>query len=140
MKWIFVLAAAAILTGLFGLPFREYDTAKLLPIQTLQADVQGGKVVLLSEAGRGEGENFLQAVEDLRKNASGDVFFDTAEHLLLCDDALLSQILESELLRPAAQVYFTSGLRETRGLSEYLSAHPSELTLSLLRAKELGGA
>ena len=134
----FVIPIALILTILFGLPFREHDTAKLLPIQSLQAEVREGRVRLVSEAGEGVGENFLQAVEDLRSRASGDVFFDTAEHLVLQDAALLPQILESGLLRPAAQVYFVSELQQQEGLSDYLSAHPSKLTLATLQATKYG--
>ncbi len=131
----YTLAAALLLTVLLGLPFREYDTGKLLPIQTLQADLENGRVLLVSEAGSGEGDTFAEAVEDLRKKASGDVFFDTAEHLVLCDASLLPQILEEDLLRPAAQVYFAHALQAPDGLSDYLSAHPAGLTLAKLRAE-----
>ena len=31
MKWLYLIAAA-VLTLIFGLPFREYDTARLLPL------------------------------------------------------------------------------------------------------------
>lgn len=135
----FVIPIALILTLVFGLPFREHDTAKLLPIQSLQAEVKDGRVRLVSEAGEGVGENFLQAVENLRKKAAGDVFFDTTEHLLLCDARLLPQILASGLLRPAAQVYFVSQLQEQEGLSDYLAAHPSNLTLASLQSMGRGG-
>lgn len=134
MKWLII--AALLLTLIFGLPFREYDTAKLLPMETLQADTRDGKVLLVSEAGSGEGETFLAAVEDLRQKAPGDVFFDTAEHLVLCDSSLLPQILEAELLRPAAQVYFAQELQAPEALSSYLSAHPSSLTIAKLRAEK----
>lgn len=132
----FIIPIALILTLLFGLPFREHDTAKLLPIQSLQAEVREGRVHLRSEAGEGAGESFLQAVEDLRQNAAGDVFFDTTEHLLLCNAELLPQILESGLLRPAAQVYYVTELQEQEGLSDYLSAHSSQLTLAALQAAD----
>lgn len=139
MKWLCTALAAILLTAVFGLPFEEYDTAKLLPIETLQVAAGGQGVLLLSEAGSGEGKDFTAAVESLRQNASGDVFFDTAEHIVLCDARLLPQLLESELLRPAANVYFAESFQDPAGLSSYLAAHKSDLTLAHLRAAEEKG-
>ncbi len=134
MKWL--LIGAALLTLLFGLPFREYNTEQLLPIQTVQVLHDRDGVTIVSEAGSGKGDNWESAVADLRKNASGDVFFDTAEQLLLCADGkdLLPQLLQSGLLRPAAQVYRTGELYQAEGLSAYLAAHSSGVTIRDLRA------
>ena len=134
MKW-FCLATAVLLTVIFGLPFREYDTARLLPLRTVQADVTSCGVRLVSEAGAGEGTTWADAVADLRKNASGEVFFDTAEQVVLCDRSLIAAAVESGNLRPAAQVYFADALRDPDGLHEYLSAHESPLTVADLRAE-----
>ncbi len=128
MKWLCIALALALVLA-FGLPFREYDTAKLLPIQTLQGDIIEGQVCLVSEAGEGTGPDFLSAVENLRENAAGDVFFETTEHLILCSEALLPQIIDSRLLRPSAQLYTAPELQAPEGLWEYLAAHPSAVTL-----------
>ena len=133
MKW-FCLATAILLTVIFGLPFRECDTARLLPLRTVQADVTSRGVRLVSEAGAGEGATWADAVADLRKNASGEVFFDTAEQIILCDRSLTDQVVKSDLLRPAAQVYYADALRPPEGLNEYLTAHESTLTVADLKA------
>ena len=133
MKWLYLLLAVA-LTGLFGLPFREYDTARLLPIRTLQATVTEQGVKIVSEVGEGEGVTWETAVQDLRDKASGEVFFDTAEQIILCDRSLTDQVVESGLLRPAAQVYYADALRSPEGLNEYLTAHESTLTVADLKA------
>ncbi len=134
MKWLY-LAAAVLATFIFGLPFREYDTAKLLPIHTVQAAHTADGVQLVSEVGTGEGASWQEAVEDLRKNAAGEVFFDTAEQVVFCDRTLVSEAVESDVLRPAAQVYFSDHLQDPQGLNEYLSAHESRLTVADLRAE-----
>ena len=134
MKWLSLLLAV-VLTLIFGLPFREYDTAQLLPLRTVQADVTPRGVRIVSEAGAGEGATWADAVEDLRKIASGEVFFDTAEQVILCDRSLIAPAVGSGDLRPAAQVYFADALREPDGLHEYLSAHESPLTVADLRAE-----
>ena len=133
MKWLYLVLAVA-LTGVFGLPFREYDTARLLPIRTLQAAVTEQGVKIVSEVGEGEGVTWEAAVQDLRDKASGEVFFDTAEQIILCDRSLTAQVVESGLLRPAAQVYYADTLRSPEGLNEYLTAHESSLTVADLKA------
>ena len=128
MKW--TLFAALILILLYGLPFRDYDTAKLLPIRCLQARREQGEIVLRSEHGEGRGETWDKAVENLRKNASGEVFFDTAEQIVCSDAALAQEAANSKLLRPAAEVYFAEEFSDPAALHQYLSAHPSMQKIS----------
>ena len=129
--WSAALCAAVILTLLFGLPFRAHDTAKLLPLQTVQAALDGAEVRVLSERGEGRGATWQEAVDDLRKNASGEVFFDTAEQLVLCREAvtLLPQIVQAGTLRPAAQVFRAERLFDAETLGDYLNAHPGGVTV-----------
>lgn len=121
---------AAVLTAVFGLPFREYETQRLLPVRTLQARRTEGGVYLLSEAGEGGGATWEAAVEALRQNASGEVFFDTAEHVVFSDADLATDAARSGILRPSAQVHFSAELREAETANAYFSAHPSPLRLS----------
>lgn len=134
MKWCYALAAI-VLTCVFGLPFSEYDTASLLPIKTIQAARTRDGVTIVSEVGRGVGETWSDAVSDLRENASGEVFFETAEQVIFCSRTLASEAVESGDLRPSAQVYFARKLCEPEGLNAYLSAHESDLTVADLRAE-----
>jgi len=134
MKWTYLLAAVA-LTAIFGLPFRAYDTGKLLPVRTVQAALTAdGAVRLVTEIGEAEGETWAAAVAALRERASGDVFFDTAEQLVVCAPSLLPQIVESGDLRPAAQVFFADAPTNPTGLNAYLRAHESALTVAEVRA------
>ena len=134
MKWIYP-TLAVILTLAFGLPFQEYDTARLLPIKTVQVERTEKGVHLISEVGEGEGADWRAAVEDLRANAPGDVFFDTAEQVIFCNRSLVAQVVASEELRPAAQVYYADAPLDPEGLNEYLSAHESDITVADLRAE-----
>lgn len=133
LKWCAALLTAVVLCLCWGLPFEEYDTAELLPLGTVQVARQGGRVMVRSEAGSGTGENFAEAVEALKAKAAGQVFFETAEHIVLCDPGLLPQVAASPLLRPAAKVYFSPRLIDSQGLNRYLSAHSSSLTIGALR-------
>lgn len=130
MKWWLALLTAIVLTLIFGLPFREYETQQLLPIKTLQAEYTENGIHIASDVGEGKGESWQSAVEDLRKNASGDVFFDTAEQLAVTDRLLALEAAHSGELRPSAQVYLVSELAPMKGLYEFLKAHPSDWQIS----------
>lgn len=132
MKYLFT---ALVLTLLLGLPFRTVDTQRLLPLLTIQVAREDGAVRLRSEAGEGVGADWGAAVADLRAQASGEVFFDTAEHIVVCDRDLLPQLLRSGVLRPAARVYFADAFRDVEGLEAYLSAHPSGVTVAQLQSE-----
>lgn len=128
--WIAGLAAA-VLAVWFGMPFRTRDTARLLPLRTVQVEADAEGVYLRSEQGEGRGGNWREAVENLRENTPGDVFFDTAEQLVLCGAAekLLPEIVDSGCLRPAAQIYHAAELRPAKGLNALLNAHESGVTV-----------
>lgn len=136
MKWICTVLVAAALTLLFGLPFREYDTAKLLPIRTVQVEQTDAGVHIVSEVGEGTGRTWREAVQSLRAGTPGDVFFETAEQVVFCgrSESIAETVAESGDLRPAAQIYSAASVREPDGLNAYLSAHESLVTLADVRA------
>lgn len=134
MKWFPTVLLAAALTLIFGLPFREYDTAQLLPIRTIQVEKTAKGVHILSDAGEGTGENWAAAVENLRENAAGEVFFDTAEQIVFRGGAVVREAVESGDLRPAAQIYFVSELRKDDLLNDYYKTHQSDLSVAERRA------
>lgn len=127
MKYFFAAAAIGLIVA-FGMPFQKYNTERLLPVLTLQVE-RKDEVHLVTEVGEGRGQNWDAAVADLRKNAPGDVFFQTAEAVIFCGSPV-EEVLTSGLLRPAARVYTASALREPEGLYAYLMAHESSLTVA----------
>lgn len=130
------LAVLALL--IWGLPFPAYETATLLPVETVQlARTEDGRVLLRTEAGDGVGADWASAVRELRANAPGTVLLDTAEQLVLCADEpeLLQEAAESGDLRPAVQLRYADALRGTDGLAELLHAHESDWTLAEVLAQ-----
>ena len=89
---------------------------------------------LISDVGEGEGNTWNEAVEDLRRKASGHVFLDTVEHVVFCGRGRVTEVLSGGQLRPAAQVYFSEKPLEREDLAEYLAAHPAPMTLADLQA------
>lgn len=136
MKWSIFLAV--VLCFVFGLPFQDLDTQKLLPVQTIQILRSEKGIRIISDAGEGEGASWEEAVEDLKNSAPGHVFFDTAEQVIFCDFGLSEEVLKGGQLRPAARVWFGRTPVEAEKmeqLSQWLSAHPSDLTLADLQAR-----
>ena len=128
MKWALCVAVGLIF--FYGLPYREYETARLLPIQCLQAHRQGGEIVLRWEEGEAVGQNWQSAVDALRREAKGELLFDTASQLVVSDEALAREIGESGVLRPGAQVFFATELSDAEELLSYLTAHSTQRTLA----------
>ena len=135
MKWTLLAAAALVLCC--GLPFRTHETRTLLPVQTVQAERTEAGVRIVTEAGEGSGATWDDAVAALRMAAPGEVYFDTAGQVVLCGktDRLVNELLESGILRPAAQVRRSGGLTDPEGLFDLLEAHASPVTVGLLRAE-----
>ena len=119
-SWLLILLGSLLL---LAMPFRKYDTESLLPIVCIQAQRRNGQVYVLSEAGRGVGDTWTEAVEDLRNNALGEVFFDTAEQAVFSDMGLAMEAVESGFLRPSAEVFLATGFRDPEELSAYLKQH-----------------
>lgn len=132
------LTAALRITGL--LPFKTTDVAQLKPVEALVVSVENGKVILNSGEADGQGDTWETALQDLRQGAEGTLFLETAEQLVLCAEAeaLLPKIIRSEVLRPAAMVYYCEdAVPDPEQVSAYLSAHPAGLTLQQVWAAQM---
>lgn len=122
MRWTTAVVLAAVLTAIFGRPFPQYATQKLLPIRTLRAERTAEGVHIVSEVGEGRGADWAAAVEELR--ARGDVFFATAEELVCADREIVRQAVLSGDLRPAARVSFSDA--EGMTVAELRAAYVGE--------------
>lgn len=137
---ILVLAVAALrLTGL--LPFESSDVAELVPVQALVISTSGSKIVLDGGQCRGIGTDWDSAWQDLRTGAQGHVFLGTADHVVLCGNAvsLLPQVADDPVLRPAASVCVCpDAVPDADTVAQYLQAHDPGVTLQQVRALRLG--
>ena len=132
-SWLLILLGSLLL---LAMPFRKYDTESLLPIVCIQAQRRNGQVYVLSEAGRGVGDTWTEAVEDLRSTATGEVFFDTAEQAVFSHADLAREAADSGILRPGAEAYLARGFRDPEELSAYLRQHGDGRKIADLQTKE----
>lgn len=133
-----VLAAALRLSGL--LPFENSDVAELVPVRALVISQQDGTITFDGGECRGMGRDWDEAWEDLNSSANGHVFLGTADHVVLCGEAveLLQEVVKSQVLRPAASICVSpEDIPEAKEAADYLDAHDARVTLQQIKALQL---
>lgn len=127
------LAALALLAVLARLPHPAREAAQLIPVRAVYLYMDGDALCVETDTGdRGSGESLAEAAEDLAAGASGEIFLDTAEFLILQPGVQVTAEFY-ELLRPGCGVVYASEPPDIPAAAEYLAAHPPELTLAQLR-------
>ena len=130
---ILLLGAAAWLMN--RLPHPAVDIGKLEPVEVVLLSATDRGIRLDTDTGAwGEGATLNAAVADLKQADSGEVFLDTAENVLIRGDmAAYWQEIWAHF-RPAAQVCRMEGEMDLQEAADYLTMHPTGLTLGKLRA------
>ena len=109
MKRVLLLLAGLTLASLCGfLPWTRSDAAELLPVETLLVDINEGSVRLTAADGlEGNGVDLAEAMEDMRSQAPGELFFGQVSRVIASDRAvrLLADAAEDGLLRLNTAVY-----------------------------------
>ena len=139
MKKLFVVLLAAAVLGAMGLlPFRAVDAAKLLPVKTVIVTKSGEEYTVdVGEGVKAVGGTLRQALDRLKEELSGTVFFPTAEQVVITEpaDGAVEAVAEETEFRPAAGIYRTpEGFPDVEALGAYLDAHPSDVTILDVRA------
>lgn len=115
-------------------PVPKTDVGELLPVELIYVHYgENGMVWVETDTGdRGTGETLEAALGDLMETASGNIFLDTADYLILHRNAaaLLPQLWK--ILRPATQVCLGNGIEENT--VDFLSAHKPGATLNDIRS------
>lgn len=133
--WLLGAASAACL---WMLSMTGTDAAKLLPTQVLIIGMDHGAVQVRSDNGAaGCGATLSQALVQMENSAEGRLFLDTAEHIVIEQNAqqLLEQVVTQKRFRPAAKLYLTqTRMADTSKLPTFLQAHPGKVRLVQARA------
>lgn len=106
------------------------DIGKLEPTRVLLIESQGGAVAVSTDAGHwGLGEDLTDAVDDMQHSASGVVFLDTVEYLLLSPSAVNRFEEVSALLRNSCQLCLVYGVEDLEAAGDYLAIHQPGITV-----------
>ena len=119
-----IIIYIGILAMLFAAPLESADVGKLLPVQVVQLRKENGWVVLETDTENvGMGGTAKQALQNLKDTASGIIYLDTAEYLLLSKDAedALTQLRTA--LKPKTGVCYAEEGVDLKEAGKFLSAH-----------------
>ena len=134
-RWIWCAAALILTAALGGRPFEGADIARLQPVELLRIQKSGDVIsVELDTGDSGKGTTLEAALQDLKKSTPGNVFLETADYLLINDEA--GALVESlvEYLRPACGVCLEEGEAKLEEAAQFLRVHQPALTLQEYRA------
>lgn len=136
-KWIVILLIIFIVNYYRNQNTLGKDLKQLQPVQTLLAEWTEGKLRLVADNGcEGTGRTVREAITNMKNSASGEVFLDTADYLLVRKDALSFVDVLKEELRPSCSVCGLMGSVDLTEVTDYLSYHLPKLTVAMYEAGE----
>ena len=134
-KWLLLTALLMAVAVLSHRPHPARDVAKLEPVQTVYVYLKDGNLCIETDTGaKGTGKTLTEAASHMKASASGEIFLDTAEFLLL-DPTIPITAEFHTLLRPTCKVTLTETPPDLQAASVYLTIHTPPITLSELRAQ-----
>lgn len=111
-----------ILALLFLAPVERLDVAKLEPVQTVAVRIESQQVVIETDTkNRGQGRTLQEAVQDLKENTPGVIYLDTAQYLLLTEDAAKHDRELKNYMRLSVKVSMWDGNGSVETAAKYLA-------------------
>ena len=118
-------------------PVKRADVGKLEPVEVVYLSEQDERVVLNTDTGgTGHGKNVHEALEDLKETTAGVVYLDTAEFLLLKENATKYIDDLRDILKKSVKVCFVEGEIDLKKAAKYLSIHKNLPLLRLWNTEE----
>ena len=116
-----ILLYIIILALLFFAPVERLDVAKLEPVQTVAISMKENALILETDTNnRGEGANITDALSDLEDRTPGVIYLDTAEYLLVTEDATGYIDALRGYLSPSVKVSLWDGEGSVESAAQYL--------------------
>jgi len=125
-----ILFYALILAVVLVLPTEGVDVAKLQPVQTIAVYKDGQTWVIKTDTGDyGSGNSVEEAFENLIKTTPAIIYLDTADHLILKDNATEAIDELRVRLKDSVALYRYIGDPDLKEVSKYLSVHGNKVKL-----------
>ncbi|MBQ7346303.1 MAG: hypothetical protein IJW45_09640 [Oscillospiraceae bacterium] len=135
-RWVWFVAAVVAVAALEGAS-SDSDVADLDPVQVVYMDVEGRQVLVETDQGaRGTGETLESALEDMERTWASEVFLETAEFLVVSEEAQGRVGELWKVLRPSCEVCVGVGELELERVAEHLHRHKPGVTLMEYQAGE----
>ena len=134
-RWVCVAGALLAIVLLGDQSSPGMDVGMLKPVQIVVVKKVGENILVQTDTeDQGIGKDLPAAVETMKASASGEIFLETADHLLVepaCMDVLADAI---QLLRPACTLCLIEGEPNMDTLGDFLKLHAPQVTLTEYRA------
>lgn len=132
MVYIVVLALS------LAVPEYGTDVGKLIPVELVFLYREADQIVIETDVGEwGRGETVDAAVRDMHESASGEVFLDTAEYLLIEEPVLDQMDVISGYLKGCVRVCKAQRGLDLQEAARYLDAHRPEMKLKVAKTAEI---
>jgi len=108
----------------FAAPVEHLNVGELIPVQVVAISQENGWTVIETDTGdKGIGANAQKALKNLKDTASGKIYLDTAEYLLLGrDTANAAEDLRGEL-KPSVKLCETAKPLDLEETAKFLNNH-----------------
>lgn len=113
-----------IIALVFAAPVEHLNVGELIPVQVVAISEENGWTVIETDTGdKGIGANAQKALKNLKDTASGKIYLDTAEYLLLGKNtAKAAEDLRSEL-KPSVKLCKTAKSLDLKETAKFLNTH-----------------
>lgn len=119
-----IILYCIILALLFLAPVEQAEIGNLEPIQAVFMDWENGVVILKTDTEDvGIGATVEEALADMQQRSLGIVYLDTAEFLLVAENAQESIDQMQPLLKGSAKVCLWEGEGSVADAAKYVDAH-----------------
>ena len=134
-KWMWY-SAAVLAVVLFGAGSSAgTDVGNLQPVQIVRLGRSGSQIAVWTDTGDwGTGLTLEAAVKSMQMAATGEIFLETADHLLLSADCLDLMEDAMDFLRPSCSVCLLDGEPDLGQVGAYFQIHIPQVTLMEYRA------
>ena len=125
-----ILIYVLILLTVLVLPTKGMDVSKLQPVQTIAVSCDGEKWVIRTDTDDvGVGTSVEDAFENLMETTPAVIYLDTADYLLLQDNAVTAIDVLRSRLKDSVVLYLYRGDPDLKAVSKYLSVHGEKTKL-----------
>jgi len=127
-----------ILASLLFVPLNRVNVGELVPIEAVAVYMYKDSVVLETDAEHtGYGKNAEEALESLKKNTAAVVYLDTAEYLLVSQDAVSQVEGLRPYLKPSVRVCICEAKGKVKDAAKYIEVHQKLPKLKDWQAEEM---
>lgn len=126
-RWIL---QTAVIVAMLAFPMEGIDVGQIQPVALLQIEQKEGNVYLSTDLEHeGIGETFEAAYQDMKDKATGEVFLDTADFLIIKGEMDVPVEQLQKYIRKGIRVCQTWHQLDLKRATAYLTVHKPEIKL-----------